>query len=409
MKTVMIIGAGRAQIPLIEAARKEAYRTLVCDISPSAPGAALADEFLRVSTRDREGLLKAGKAGRIDGVVANSEYAMCDLAYIAAELGLVGNPEDAVATLSSKSAFRLLQKKEGLFAPAFLEDASLERLLSGPGALSYPILIKPDQGSGTRSVAVITDPRDREAVRRAIHAARTVSRNGKAMAEEFVPMTARRVIEGEIFLHHGEILWDGLFHTVRSRTLPMIPMTYVFPLCEEETGNRRLKEALTKAFRAAGIVYGEYNIEMYFTPEGEPFLIELNPRQGGNDLPRYVRESCGIDLTRLLVTTAMGDDAYWNSLRHSPRSQKRLIHHMLYPHTGGILKGLSIDDSIYARVLRIHMNPVVGDPIKKTRDGSYDIGYVDLCFDDAEEQMSAAMRMEELIRIEIGQVQNDTI
>ena len=73
------------------------------------------------------------------------------------------------------------------------------------------------------------------------------------------------------------------------------------------------------------------------------------------------------------------------------------------------MKGLSIDDSIYARVLRIHMNPVVGDPIKKTRDGSYDIGYVDLCFDDAEEQMSAAMRMEELIRIEIGQVQNDTI
>ena len=42
MKTILIIGAGKAQVPLIRAAKKENYRTVVCDIDPNAPGVSLA-------------------------------------------------------------------------------------------------------------------------------------------------------------------------------------------------------------------------------------------------------------------------------------------------------------------------------------------------------------------------------
>lgn len=402
MKTIMIVGAGRSQIPLIKAAKKEKYHTVVCDTNPLAPGVSIADEFLPVSTKDRNGLLTVAKSRHIDGIVANSEYAMCDVAYIVNQLGLVGNPENAVATLSSKTGFRSLQKKEGLFAPEFLDDASIEQVLTDKGLLSYPIIIKPDQSSGTRSVATITDSYDQDAIREAINAARTVSRNGKAIAEKLIPMPTRTVIEGEIFLHNGEILWDGLFHTVRSQNIPMIPMTYVFPLHEEEGRVHRIKESLTKAFRSAGIVHGEYNIEMYFTMDDEPFLIELNPRQGGNDLPQYVQESCGIDMTRLLVTTAMGDDDYWNCLQHGQKNNNNIIHHMLYPHIDGIFSGLVINDFISSHILRTQINPVIGDKIEKAHDGSFDIGYVDLNFDDTEEQMYAAMRIEDLIQIDIG-------
>lgn len=399
MKTIMIIGAGRAQIPLIKAAKIENYHTIVCDIDPSATGAPLADEFLPVSTKDRSGLLTAAKSRSIDGIVANSEYAMCDAAYIADQLGLVGNPENAVATLSSKSSFRTLQKKEGLFAPKFLADTSIDQVLSNKELLSYPIIIKPDESSGTRSVVTITDSCDHDRIRKAINEARTVSRNGRAIAEEFVSMPDRTVIEGEIFLHHGEILWDGLFNTVRSQNMLMIPMTYVFPLHEEERRKCRLKESLAKAFHAAGIIHGEYNIEMVFTEDDEPFLIEINPRQGGNDLPRYVQESSGIDFTRLLVTTAMGDDYYWNSQRCAQRKSEHIVHHMLYPHIGGIFEGLRIDDSISPCIRRIQIDPAVGEKIEEAHDGSYDIGCVDLCIDDAEEQMRVAMQIEELIQI----------
>ena len=401
MKTIMIIGAGKGQIPLIEAAKKEDYYTVVCDINPSAIGVPLADEFLPVSTKDRDGLLIAAKSRHINGIVANSEYAMCDVAYIANKMGLVGNPENAIEILSSKSRFRALQKKEGIFAPTFLEDESIEQVLTDKATLSYPIIIKPDESSGTRNVATISDFHDHDVIKKAIHAARDISRNGKAIAEEYIIMPTRCVIEGEIFLHQGEILWEGLFHTVRGKSLPTIPMTYVFPLNEEENRISKLKKSLSKSFRSAGIVHGEYNIEMFFTVDDEPFLIELNPRQGGNDLPQYVQESCGIDLTRLLVTTTMGDDDYWNNTKHHQRKAKPMIHHMLYPHTEGIFEGLIIDDSISDHVHRTQIDLVKGDRVEKAYDGSFDIGYVDLRFDDIKEQMRVAMQIEDLIHINI--------
>ena len=401
----MIIGAGQTQVPLIQAAKRENYYTVVCDLNPDAPGVPMANSFYRVSTKDRNGLLEVALKEKIDGIVANSEYAMRDVAYIANQMGLVGNPENAVALLSSKSSFRALQEKGGLFAPKCLPNVSVEQISTNQALLSFPIIIKPDESSGTRCVVSITDPCDHERISEAICSARAVSRNGKAIAEEYVPMPLRSVIEGEIFLHHGEILWDGLFHTIRSHHMPMIPMTYVFPLQEEENRLGQLKTVLTKAFRSAGIVHGEYNIEMFFTAEGNPFLIELNPRQGGNDLPRYTQESCGIDLTRLLVTTSMGDDEYWNELQHEQRKTNHIIHHMLYPGISGIYKGIKTDDSISACIRRIQIKPVIGDQIEKAKDGSYDIGYADLSFEDAEEQMRVAMQIEDLIQIDIGQEQ----
>lgn len=89
MKTIMVIGAGKVQVPLIEAAKKERYYTIVCDWDPEAPGVQLADEFCKVSTKDRAGLYEIAKEKKIDGIVANSEYAMCDMAFISSELGLV--------------------------------------------------------------------------------------------------------------------------------------------------------------------------------------------------------------------------------------------------------------------------------------------------------------------------------
>ena len=401
MKKLMIIGAGKSQIPLIEAAKKENYHTIVCDFDPMAAGVHLADEFLQVSTKDRAGLLAAATEKHIDGIVANSEYAMCDVAYIANKLGLIGNPEAAVEAFSSKSGFRTLQKKAGLLAPVFIEDQLIEELLTENAPLAFPAIIKPDQSSGTRSVTTINDPNDYDTIQKAIKATRNISRNGKAMAEEYVSMPSGVVIEGEIFVNNKEILWDGLFHTFRSKKMPMIPMTYAFPLQENEGRQEKIKNALTTAFATAGIIHGEYNIEMFFTAAGEPFIIEINPRQGGNELPKYVKESCGIDFTRLLVTTAAGDNYYLNSLKGRERKIKHIIHHMLYPHTSGIFEGLKIDDSVRPYISKNQTEPVIGEIIEKAHDGSYEIGFVDMVFDTAAEQMRVARHIDELIQINI--------
>lgn len=385
MKTIMVIGAGKAQVPLIKSSKKEGYHTVVCDWNPDAPGVVLADEYCRVSTKDRDGLFKTAREKKIDGIVANSEYAMCDVAAISSELGLVGNPEKAIAVLSSKTRFRELQERVGLFAPRVGKD------------LTSPVIIKPDMSSGTRGTKVV---HNQAGMKDAAENCERISRNGKAIVEEYIPIDPATVIEGEIFINKGQILWDGLFRSIRSKVAPMIPMTYMFPLDEEKV--EVLKAALDAALSAAGVVHGEYNIEACFVGD-EPFIIEINPRQGGNDLPRYVQEHCGIDYYRLLVTTAVGDDGYWRSLEEYGRQNKRITHHMLYPRKTGRFKGVRIADEIKDCVSWTQINVGVGDRVEVAEDGSASIGYVDLVFEDCVEQIDVSRRLEDLIRIEIDE------
>ena len=382
MKKIMIVGAGKTQVPLIKAAKMEGYHTVVCDKDPAAPGVALADEFVRVSTKDRDGLYRTAREKKIDGIVANSEYAMCDVAAISSDLGLVGNPEEAIAVLSSKSKFRELQEKAGLFTP---KKAEVEE-----------VIVKPDMSSGTRGTTVVYN---QAGMKDAVENCGRISRNGKAILEEYITIDPETVIEGEIFINKGEVLWDGLFRSIRSKAAPMIPMTYVFPLDEERVDE--LKAVLEAAFQVAGVVHGEYNIEACFVGD-DPFIIEINPRQGGNDLPKYVQEHCGIDYYRLLVTTSVGDDGYWRSLGEFERANKRITHHMLYPRENGRFKGVWISSDIRNCVSRTHVDVNVGDRVEVAEDGSASIGYVDLVFEDEQEQR-VSTRLEDQIRIKIDE------
>lgn len=394
MKTIMIVGAGKAQVPLINAAKKEHYHTVVCDLDPDAPGVPLADEYCGVSTKDRDGLLKTAREKRIDGIAANSEYAMGDVACIAGKLGLVGNPENSIAILSSKSRFRKLQKQIGLFAPRFAAADSDERLKEFP----LPAMIKPDASSGSRGVTLISEPEGRET---GLKRARNTSRNRKAIIEEYIPMPSLAVIEGEIFVNHGEILWDGLFSNLRSPASPLLPMTYVFPLPETQERTEAAKTALKKMLQAAGIIHGEYNIELYIANTGEPFIIEINPRQGGYELPRLAYEHCGIDFYRLLVTTAMGDDDYWKSLKEFKRENRLLVHHMLFPRSAGPFKGIEIAESLSDKVFRSEIEIEDGAFVNGTVDAASCIGFVDLQFDSVEDQLAVSSRLEELIRVKV--------
>lgn len=394
MKTIMIIGAGRPQVPLIEASKKEGYHTIVCDSDSNAPGVPLADEYFNVSTKDRSGLLKTAVKNKIDGIVANSEYAMEDIAFISNELRIPGNPEGAISILSSKSKFRELQKNEGLFAPRVIPYVTGQ----WNEEISFPIVIKPDMNSGTRGTMVVWEETD--VIENAVRECSKLSKNGKVIVEEYIPISPQTVVEGEVFIHEGEILWDGLFLSIRSKLAPMIPMTYVFPLYGINID--ALRDDLTKAFRAIGVRHGEYNVEACIV-DNKPFVIEINPRQGGNDLPKYIRAHCGIDYYKLLVTTSVNDDCYWNSLKGYLRENRFITHHMLFPRRSGKYKGLVINDGLKDWVYQIQINVDIGDKIEKTRDGLSSIGFVDLMFHDQEKQADVSSRLEELIRIEIDE------
>jgi phosphoribosylaminoimidazole carboxylase (NCAIR synthetase) len=60
-KTVMIIGGGLLQVPVIQTAKRMGLQVIVTDYNPEAIGMRYADVPLVVSTRDFEGTVRMAK------------------------------------------------------------------------------------------------------------------------------------------------------------------------------------------------------------------------------------------------------------------------------------------------------------------------------------------------------------
>lgn len=397
MKKILILGGGINQISLIQAAKNEGMEVVLCDYDSAAIGIPLVDRFYNVSIVDRRAVLEVAKKEAVNGVVANTDSVMQIVAYISETLKLTGNPESAIQKIVSKKEFRQLQKERGLFAPNYVEINTFCELQDAIQSLEYPVIIKPSESSGTRGTAVITGDTATEELEEVFTSCKEFSRNGLVTLENYVPMPSLTVIEGDLFLNHGDILWDGMFFTRRSPAAPMIPMTYVFPLSMKKERFNKIKSTLSTAFHAAGIRHGQYNVELYFTESDELFLIEINARQGGNKIPLAIKMHSGIDMDRLLVTTAVGDDSYWNDLKNYSYPEQFTIWHLLFPRNTGVLQEMHIEEEIREHIIYQELFYKPGELLQNTINAASCMGYVGLRFDSEEQMRRYVDRMEDLI------------
>src|SRR5947209_3975007 len=69
-RRLLVLGAGPAQLGLLEAARARGIWTAVCDRNPAAPGFTFADRRCIVSLEDEPSIERLGAALSLDGVIA---------------------------------------------------------------------------------------------------------------------------------------------------------------------------------------------------------------------------------------------------------------------------------------------------------------------------------------------------
>lgn len=394
-KKIMILGGGKNQIPLIEAAEKLEYYVVVCDERGDIQGKQLCDKFIHINYTDKELVLQAARKEKIDGIISNSEPAMLTVAYVSENLRLPGNSTSSIQKLLSKEKFRNLQKEAGVFAPFYRGAETPEELLEAVGEMSFPVIIKPAESSGSRGTTRL-DNFDREKILEAFEKCREFSRNSRVAAEEFVKMDSLIVNEADIFVLGNEILWDGIMSTGRAAETPMLPMTYNFPARISEDNLYKLKNTVEKILKQANITHGIYNVESYFT-EDQVFVIEINPRQGGNFIPKLIQEHTGIDMYKLLVSASVNDLSYYNSLKSYKRKNEFITLQTVFAKQKGSYKGLYIDQEISDYVQWTQELYKYNDFIEKGENASNVVAYADLKFGTCEEQSFFIRNIEKYI------------
>ena len=386
MKKIVILGGGSNQIPLIKSAKEQGYYVVLCDFRDNVEGIALSDIHYQVDTLNYEEVAEVCLIEKPDGIISNSEPAMPIVAKISQAFGLVGNSIESITSLMSKNNFRALQRRIGCFFPSYYEITEVDTIWSIIDSLKFPIIIKPAQCSGSRGSKRINSL-DREFIVNTCNDCFKYTTNGKVLVEEFVEMPNLTTIEGDVFIHNGKILYDGIFSTTRASWAPMVPMTYTAPVVLSEERLNQLHQVLDNIFKEAKVKHGEYNVEGYYSLDGDCFIIEINVRQGGHEIPLLIKDFTGIDFYKLLVTTAVGDDSYWDEVINKTIVFENIIKQTTFSQYKGKYNGLAIDKCVKDYVYRINENKVMGETVDMCIDGQSLVAIVDMKFPDRQSQL----------------------
>jgi formate-dependent phosphoribosylglycinamide formyltransferase (GAR transformylase) len=116
VSTLVVLGAADGSLSTYRTARALGYHTICVDRSPTAPGVALADEFLPLSTRDTDAIAAAlDERDDLAGALAPStDIALPTLLALTERLGLpVTMTEEAARASLDKRHFRRVCEELG--------------------------------------------------------------------------------------------------------------------------------------------------------------------------------------------------------------------------------------------------------------------------------------------------------
>jgi len=183
MKKAIVLGGGVLQFDFIISARKFGYKIILCDSDSSCFCRALSDEFVNISTADKEAVLELAK-NRNPSIVHSiaSEVANVTACYVSERLGLRSNSYDTARATTEKD----LMKKN--FVRSGIPTSKVYGVISEHEDtlkldVSYPNIVKPADNSAGRGVMKVNNSSQLEpAIRRAF----SFSRKKLVIIEEYI-------------------------------------------------------------------------------------------------------------------------------------------------------------------------------------------------------------------------------
>lgn len=300
MKKLAIIGASYLQLPLIEKAKDMGLETHVFAWAAGDVGEKSADYFYPISIVEKEAILHKCQEIGIDGICSiASDLAIITVNYVATELGLTGNSIECTERSTNKHKMRQCFERCGDPSPkSILVDGADD--LQGV-SLSYPVIVKPTDRSGSRGITKIESSTGLE---EAIQRARALSLEHHALVEEFA---VGREYSVECISWQGEHHFLAMTQKYTTGAPAFIETGHMQPAPVTSECLEQVKAVVFHALDSLGIQYGASHSELKIAPDGKIMLIEIGGRMGGDFIGSdLVRLSTGYDFVKAVIEIALG-------------------------------------------------------------------------------------------------------
>jgi ATP-grasp domain/L-amino acid ligase C-terminal domain 2/ATP-grasp N-terminal domain len=268
-------------------------------------------------THSLEAILAACRADPIHGIIAVGDHPTILAARVAQELGLPGNPPDAVRASRNKLASRGAFQSAGLLTPTFFEVSMAADPSALAARLAYPAVLKPLALAGSRGVMRVDQASDFvwafERLAGLLKAPDILNErdevHGRALVESYIP--------GNEFAMEG-VMTEGVFRpfVIFDKPDPLIgpffeETIYVTPSRAPLFIRQAIVDQVDAAARALGLRHGPIHAECRVNTKGV-YVLEVAARPIGGLCARALRfdgpQGDRVPLEEVLIRHSFGED-----------------------------------------------------------------------------------------------------
>jgi len=303
-KTILCVGAGIFQYYAIKKAKESGLRVFAIDKDEHAPGIALCDNFMPVSTKDIDAAIKAAKSlnkiHKINGVMTCGTDVSYTVAHIAKALNLPGIPPETALKATNKGIMREALKKGRVTVPEFSIINNLKDAISAAKKLKYPLVIKPVDNMGARGVRKLSCDKDLIV---AWDEAFKYSTCKNIIIEKFVD---GHEISLETIVENGKVHLVTIADRIIASSPYFIERGHTIPSIRPVNELKAAFQMAIKGIKALNITRGPVKFDMKLSSHG-PIIGEMTARSSGGFHSQLTEPlATGMSSIKAVIDLALG-------------------------------------------------------------------------------------------------------
>lgn len=299
----IVLGGTNPHKELVLLLQKRGFFVVLIDYLLSPPAASISDYHLRESTLDKDKVLEVARTLNAQLVVALCiDQANVTACYVSEKLSLpCSYGYETALLISDKIEMKMKMAEVGIPTSNFIsiqqdEPTEVERL-------KFPLVVKPSDSNGSKGVRVVDNKYE---LQEYLKEALVISRNGKAIVEEFLFGDELGV---DCFIADGQA---HIISTHKKRKPLLKNDTVIFSIGSISpalVSNQALENISAIATKIA-IGFGLNNVPLLLqvmVSESSVQVIEFAPRIGGGLNFRKIPKYTGFDILEASLESWMGN------------------------------------------------------------------------------------------------------
>ena len=389
MKKILLLGGLRYLIPVIKTAHELGYYVITCDYLPNNIAHQYSDKYINANITDKELILKIAEEEKIDGIMSFAvDPGVLTASYVAEKMNLPGCPYQSVKILQNKVLFRKFLYENGFNVPKAKGFSSYADALKELDLFNFPVIVKPTDSAGSKGVTRVDYI---EGVKSAVeYALANAVSDKEVIIEEFIEQSGFSSdcdsfsIDSDLkFVSFSNQYFDSKAEN------PYTPSAYSWPSFIDISHQEELVSELRRLVKLLKLGTSIYNIETRVGTDGKPYIMEVSPRGGGNRLSEMLRFATGVDLIKMAVKSAVGEE---NDQLEMPVYNGYWAEIILHSDRDGIFDEVKINNELFDKnIVEIDLWVKKGDKVNAFRGANDAIGTVVVRF-DTEKNLSSFIK-----------------